>query len=193
MKDSEQVFSSAPYLRRRSALDPQRLAAIDDWLQALLDEGSSSIRKTHYFHGRYENLYIDTGGASSGNPDLDLLLKESLDFCADMLDTSSDQLRIGFWFNRMEPGQVTTLHRHDDFDELISGVVYLKVPEDSGDLVLVLKDQELKLTPVMGNFVYFSPETPHKVEPNRSNERRLAIGMNIGPAHGEFPAATGQS
>jgi quercetin dioxygenase-like cupin family protein len=102
-----------------------------------------------------------------------------------MLDTTPDQLRIGYWFNRMQPGQITTLHRHDDFDELISGVVYLKVPDNSGDLVLVVDDQEIALQPVAGNFVYFSPETPHRVEENRSDSRRLAIGMNIGPRQGE--------
>ena len=185
MKDTSEVFASAPYLRRKTTLSTERLLAIDGWLQKLLDSDSPNLRKTHYFNGRHENLYVDGDGTSTGNPDLDELIKESLALCAGMLDTTPEQLRIGYWFNRMQPGQITTLHRHDDFDELISGVVYLKVPDHSGDLVLVVDDKEIALQPVAGNFVYFSPETPHRVEKNRSDSRRLAIGMNIGPRQGE--------
>lgn len=182
MKDPTQVFADSAYLRRTSRIDRQRLLAIDTWLQTLLDDGSPLLRQTHYFHGRYENLYIDGPDGTTGNGDLDELIAEGLDWSAQIFDTRPDQLRIGFWFNLMQPGQVTTLHRHDDFDEMLSGVVYLKVPEQSGDLVLVLDEREISLPPVMGDFVFFSPKTPHRVEQNRSNSRRLSIGMNIGPA-----------
>jgi quercetin dioxygenase-like cupin family protein len=58
--------------------------------------------------------------------------------------------------------------------------VYLTVPDDSGDLVLQTGDQEISLTPVTGNYIFFNPETPHLVTKNNSPTHRLSIGMNIG-------------
>lgn len=63
-------------------------------------------------------------------------MAESFSFCADILKVDTDKLKIGYWFNLMQPGDVTTLHRHDDLGELISGVIYLTVPENFGDLLL---------------------------------------------------------
>lgn len=177
---SASVFSQSPYIRCKSTLSDSRLRSIDTYLQELMQQDSSRLRKTHYFHGRHENIYIDSPSAS-GNEDLDFLIDESLTLCAELLGMNKQQLKIGYWFNLMEPGQLTTLHRHDDYDELMSGVVYLLVPEDSGDLILQVNGNEVSLSPVSGNFIYFSPKTPHRVSINRSNSRRLSIGMNVGP------------
>ncbi len=179
IKSSEQLFADTPYIRRVSSLSPGQLHAIDEHLQVLLRSDSKQLRKTHYFQGRYENIYVnDLSG--DGFDDLQQLIDESLGTCAQLLRVPVERLKIGFWFNLMEPEQVTTLHRHDDYDELISGVVYLKVPPDSGDLVLMTPGKEIVLPPICGNFIYFAPETPHRVTENCSNDRRLSIGMNIG-------------
>ena len=174
------VFSDTPYIRKVSSLSPAQLAAIDEQLQNCLQNNPEHLRKTHYFHGRYENLYVDASSVSSDFPDLQPLIDESLHFCAEMLGVGTEALKIGYWFNLMEPGQITTLHRHDDYDEVISGVVYLVAPDNSGDLVLVTGEGEISLPPIAGNFLSFSPATPHKVSENRSSSRRLSIGMNIG-------------
>ena len=94
----------------------------------------------------------------------------------------TNDLKIGYWFNLMQPGHITTLHRHDDFDELISGVIYLRVPENSGDLILEAGKKSVTLTPETGNYIFFDPATPHRVTQNLSEHYRLSIGMNIGPA-----------
>jgi hypothetical protein len=175
------LFSRKAYIRRKSKFSQPQLTEIDNQLQQLLQQDSERLSKTHFFHGRYENIYLDAPASDCGLDTLDSLIDESLNNAADLLQTDKSELKIGYWFNLMQPGQVTTLHRHDDFDELLSGVVYLAVPEHSGDLILQVNNQEIVIPPVSGDFVYFSPETPHRVSENLSTRHRLSIGMNIGP------------
>ena len=172
----EQIFLSSPYLRRISHLTVPKLSSIDQYLQTLLQQDADNLNKTHFFHDRYENIYLE----NCDNTELNSLMAESLGFCAELLEVDKEELDIGYWFNLMAPGHVTTLHTHDNLNELISGVVYLTVPEDSGDLVLKTDDSEISLTPVTGNYIFFNPETPHLVTKNNSSSHRLSIGMNIG-------------
>ena len=172
----EQIFKQTTYIRRITRLTENDLSNIDSYLQLLLREDSSQLTKTHFFHDRYENIYLE----NCDHKDLNRLIDESLDFCAELLDVNKDELDIGYWFNLMAPGHVTTLHTHDNLNELISGVVYLTVPEDSGELVLKTGNSEINLKPVNGNYIFFDPETPHLVSKNNSLKYRLSIGMNIG-------------
>ena len=75
---------------------------------------------------------------------------------------------------------VTETLGKDDLDELVSAVVYLKVPQNSGDLILKSPAQTIRLQPVSGHYVFFDPATPHAVTENLSTEHRLSIGMNFG-------------
>mgnify|MGYP002631099143 CR=1 FL=1 len=174
--NSAHIFSDTPYIRLFSQLSNDQLITIDNYLQKLLSQEDSSLRKTHYFHDRYENIYIE----SDQHELLEFLMSESRQHCAQMLKVETDKLRIGYWFNLMQPGHVTTLHRHDDMDELMSGVIYLVVPKHSGDLVIHHKNKPITLEPKVGNYIYFDPETPHEVTENLSDNYRLSIGMNIG-------------
>lgn len=173
---AKQLFAESPYQRRISALTAEQLSSIDTFLQSLLDADSDLLEKTHFFNDRFENLYLK----DHRHPELLMLIEESRTNAADMLKLPADELSISYWFNLMQPGHVTTLHRHDDWDELISGVIYLSVPRDSGNLVLQLHGEEIELEPVCGNYIYFDPTTPHAVRENRSPKHRLSIGMNIG-------------
>ena len=172
----EQIFLESPYLRRITRLAESQLSSIDQYLQTLLQQDADNLNKTHFFHDRYENIYLENCESS----DLNSLMAESLKFCAELLEVNENELDIGYWFNLMAPGHVTTLHTHDNLNELISGVVYLTVPENSGDLVLQTDNKEISLTPVTGNYIFFNPETPHLVTKNNSSTHRLSIGMNIG-------------
>lgn len=173
---AKQLFVESAYLRRVSALSHSQLTNIDSYLQSLLTSGSELLKKTHYFHHRHENLYLKEHDQS----DLNQLIEECLTLCAEMLNTGRQALSISYWFNLMQPGNVTTLHRHDDWDELISGVIYLTVPDNSGNLVLQVDNDEIELEPIIGNYVFFDPTTPHAVRENKSAQHRLSIGMNIG-------------
>lgn len=176
MTGSPLFSTQAPYLRRYTQLSSDQLASIDDFLQQQLANTSESLHKTHFFHGRYENIYINRNAHS----ELKLLVSEALQVAASILNLDADELSVGFWFNYMPPGHVTTLHTHDDIDELLSGVIYLTVPEQSGNLLLKTDAQDIELEPVQGNYVFFDPATPHAVTRNNSSASRLSIGMNFG-------------
>ncbi|WP_457676603.1 putative 2OG-Fe(II) oxygenase [Thiolapillus sp.] len=135
-------------------------------------------RQTHFFHGRYENLYIDIRRM----PSVRALLDIATGHAARILGMDPGQLRCGFWFNLMEPGQVTSLHSHDEDDELLSCVYYVDVPASSGELVLLLEDGEKRLKPENGMFVFFPPWLEHEVSRHEGGRSRLSLAINFGPA-----------
>ena len=137
------------------------------------------VKKTHFFGGRYENVYVGTDRV----PQLRPVLDQALDYARQI--TGVNELRAGFWFNAMPPGSDTTLHRHDDDDELLSAVYYISAPKDSGNLIIHEADQRHEITPAAGDFVFFGPDVPHEVSQNNSDNERLSIGINFGPLNDE--------
>lgn len=132
--------------------------------------------KTHLFNGRYENLYLDVNKI----PELSIIVNAANENAANLLNIKKEKLASGFWLNSMGPGDVTTAHTHDDDDELLSCVYYIKVPENSGDLIITENNNKNTVTPEEGMFVFFSPDTLHEVTKNESNESRLSIAFNFG-------------
>ena len=140
------------------------------------EKSEATTRQTHYFAGRFENIYIDIARL----PELSALLQQVREVAGNILHLSPQKLRIGFWFNEMAPGQITLKHSHDDDDELLSAVYYVSVPEKSGDLVLSDAQGKVCIQPCEGNLILFKPDLPHEVEENKSDQTRLSIGINIG-------------
>ena len=133
-------------------------------------------RKTHLFHGRYENIYPPRAEF----PEIEPLLGWILDNSRNLLDLDGKEPGIAFWFNEMQPGDRTTLHTHNDDDELLSGVYYLEVPAGSGDIIFHFNERKASFTPVAGDLFLFSPALPHEVGENRSHAVRLSVAFNIG-------------
>ena len=150
-------------------------AAILQQLYALKDTGQA--RKSHYFAGRYENIYLDRGSI----PGLDVILDAALTEAAQLLGCAPDALQLGFWFNLMQQNDVTLPHSHDDDDELLSATYYLQIPPDAGRLVLKLPDGQRTIEPVAGEFVFFHPGIEHEVTRHRHATPRISIGINFGP------------
>lgn len=146
---------------------------------ALLRE-QDLLKRSHFFGGRYENLYIDRQHI----PGIGQILKQAETYACGVLQKNEHQLRSGFWINDMGPNEVTTEHVHDDYDEMLSGVYYVKVPQNSGELVIIDQHSRTLVTPQTGMFVFFAPDVLHSVSKNHSNERRISIGMNFGPLAG---------
>jgi len=164
-------------------LDIQKLADFKAINQQLIIGLNSNIkldstRKSHHFFGRYENIYIDTDKI----PALTDILNAAKRFSAEILCCDVSELKAGLWFNIMNPGDKTSLHRHDDDDELLSAVYYVQVAENSGTLNLRKAPVEVQVTPETGMFVFFKPDMPHEVSENLSKECRISLGINIGPA-----------
>lgn len=149
---------------------------IMDGYQQLREQDFS--RRSHFFGGRYENLYLERERI----PEIGQVLEQAQTHAATLLQRPRQSLRNGFWLNDMGPGEATTEHDHDDDDELLSGVYYVQVPDNSGELVIVDSHIRSLVTPQAGMFVFFAPTVVHSVSANRSGERRLSIGINFGPA-----------
>ena len=137
------------------------------------------VRKTHLFGGRYENIYLD----EQHIPQLRTVMDEAISHAEQILDT--EELRAGYWFNDMPPGASTTLHTHDDDDELLSAVYYVYVPENSGNLIIYddsigNAEKQIEIESKTGDFIFFKPDVRHEVSKNNSAEHRLSIGINFG-------------
>lgn len=130
-------------------------------------------KQSHLFNGRYENIYI----AAEKIPPLGELIELIRTQAAEYLQLNPLQLKMGFWFNVMKPGDSTTRHCHDDLDELLSGVYYIRVPKQSGKLVLYAHELR-QITPEEGMLLFFSPALEHEVLKNESSTIRLSIGFN---------------
>jgi len=146
---------------------------MDGYLQLRVQD---LTRRSHFFGGRYENLYLERGRI----PAIAKVLEQAEGYANKLQKKPLQKLRSGFWINDMGPGEVTTEHNHDDYDEVISGVYYVQVPQDSGELVIMDKYSRTLLTPQAGMFVFFAPDVLHSVNANRSGERRISMGMNFG-------------
>jgi hypothetical protein len=138
---------------------------------------SAQARKTHFFAGRYENIYLDRDSI----PGLDFILNVALTEAVRLLACEPAQLQLGFWFNLMQAGDITLPHAHDDDDELLSATYYLQIPPDAGKLLLKLPEGIRTIDPVEGNFVFFHPCIEHEVTRHAHATPRISIGMNIGP------------
>ena len=132
--------------------------------------------KTHLFNSRYENIYIEQGKI----PELEVIVNAAIENAAAILAIKKEKILSGFWFNEMKQGDVTTAHTHDDDDELLSCVYYIKVPDKSGDLIITENNKKTIIKPKEGNFVFFSPAALHEVSKNESGESRLSIAFNFG-------------
>ena len=80
----------------------------------------------------------------------------------------------------MPSGAVTSVHSHDDYDELISTVYYVSVPENSGNLIIHEGEKRHVIEPKEGMFVFFAPDVVHEVSKNMSADDRLSIAINFG-------------
>lgn len=108
-------------------------------------------------------------------------------------------VEITSWLQFNQPYSYFT--RHDHYGALISGVLYLDVPENSGDIMFhnplearrvsntfferAKKEENeynfshVKYTPIVGEILMFESWLQHTVMQNFSNENRLSVAFNI--------------
>jgi hypothetical protein len=163
------------YYAHADDADALNRALYEGFVRHMDDE---SIRRTHFFGGRYENIYIE----SKRIPEITRVLNTAIKHAAEILSIPASNLRAGLWFNAMGKGEVTTAHRHDDDDELLSAVYYVKIPDQSGQISLFEKNFSISVKPEAGLFVFFPPDMLHEVSANQNDDIRLSLGINIGPA-----------
>ena len=140
--------------------------------------GTERIRQTHHFAGRFENIYIEEADI----PDVVTLLNVVKQQASQLPGVEANRVKAGFWFNAMHAGHRTTLHHHDENDELLSAVYYIRVPENSGNLILHDGNKQVCIQPQEGKLVMFAPSVLHEVTTHLGSGLRLSVAMNVGPA-----------
>jgi uncharacterized protein (TIGR02466 family) len=100
-----------------------------------------------------------------------------------------------FWINSNNKNDYNLLHNHNDCN--ISGVYYIKVPENSGRIVFQNGDlckmnsknqyyfddanfySRYFVSVKQYDLILFSSDIFHYVEPNRSDEERISVAFNL--------------
>ena len=157
-------------LRGFEQLNPRITAAF------LRERHGPASRQSHLESGRYENTYI----ARDAIPEIAPLCEAVVGAARTIL--RREELKLGFWFNAMGPGERTARHNHEEEDELLSCVYYLQTPPGCGDLLVYERGEVIRVQPREGRCVFFPPKLAHEVEQNRSGKQRLSVAFNFGPA-----------
>tara|TARA_B100000287_G_C20147837_1_gene588927 strand:+ start:24 stop:569 length:546 start_codon:yes stop_codon:yes gene_type:complete len=125
--------------------------------------------------------------------------QEFMDEVANLVPTLKEDdfnsFNIYAWVNVNGEGHSNNKHSHFTSDILISGVYYVKVPEDSGNIrfydprgELIHKTLDWKyyhnyqyhyIKPKEGQMIFFPCWLEHDVEPNQSNDERVSIAFNV--------------
>ena len=122
---------------------------------------------------------------------------------------NSTEMRASAWININGPGAYNIPHTHPNSH--LSGVMWIKVPKDSGNIVfdnpsghqayteINSYTQEFKdqffihhcywLPPIEGRMIIFPSHLQHGVNENNSNDDRISVSFNItltSPNQGRF-------
>ena len=140
---------------------------------------------SHKINGRWENQYISI----QYFPQLKKLLRSACSKGKAILEKflMIPYKELGlpmdeFWFNIAAPGEFTGWHDHKERSEL-SGVYYLHVPDNSGDIYFRKKDDdetfEWEIKSQTGKLVLFDSNIEQSVPENKSKENRISIAFNL--------------
>jgi hypothetical protein len=81
------------------------------------------------------------------------------------------------WFNINSKGNSNNWHHHGHHPFV--GVLYISVPENSGDIEFEKDEEFFYYTPISGDFVAFPGKLMHRVLENQSDENRISLAMNF--------------
>ena len=140
---------------------------------------------SHKINGRWENQYLSI----QYFPQLRKLFRTACQEGKAILEKSLvvPYKELGlpideFWFNIAGPGESTGWHDHKERSEL-SGVYYLHVPDNSGDIHFRKKDDgetfEWEMKSQTGKLILFDSSIEHSVPENKSKENRISIAFNL--------------
>jgi len=104
----------------------------------------------------------------------------------DILSSGAPLLLRNIWFNINPPGAFNHVHVHPG--SLLSGVLWIKAPKNSGDLILrdplemnnyCLGVNCVVFPPEEGTMILFPAHIPHNVGVNESEETRISVSFNL--------------
>lgn len=124
------------------------------------------------------------------------LIKKKMQVCFQDYGCNKTPVLSNLWFNINGPGSYNTTHIHTD--SFLSGVFYIKCPENSGSIIFERQSQDQyvlgtysrnnldkiasthwKYQPRPQMLIMFPSWIPHSVEINNSDRERISISFNV--------------
>jgi hypothetical protein len=148
-----------------------------------LNAGMDDFSFSHKIGGRWENSYLPIEKVPSVRdivrPARDLAVNLYGEKLVALFEPPAGIDHPPFWFNLSETGDSTGVHNHAR-ESVVSGVYYLEVPIDSGDLFFRSDGEEdFFLVPEAGTVVLFPSELRHGVRMNSSSGKRVSLAFNL--------------
>ena len=137
---------------------------------------------SHRIKGRWENTYIPLRAIPSARTILSSAVQAGKEVFGK--DLAIPHRGTGFnsdryWFNIAGKGESTGLHNHSA-SACVSGVYYLRVPENSGNIVFRKEDlDDVEYAPREGVMLLFPSELNHAVKENQNEEERVSLAFNL--------------
>lgn len=169
---------STPIFCKDCDLDLEKIKhAVDVYSMENAPQNRSGVGSKQYQNFNCEDLTKEIQTSLPANSPLDIQIDE-------------------MWININPRGSCNSRHHHNPFSgKSLSGVFYVQVPGNSGDIVFydprgIVKDApdmryfygtdtNLKFSPADNTLIIFPAWLDHSVEKNMSNKDRISISFNI--------------
>ena len=146
---------------------------------------SKHVSFSHKINNRWENQYLDFDYVREVNYVFRQACHLSKDLIKNPLIVPNKGLgfdRDEFWFNIAKPGESTGWHDHLK-GSILSGVYYLKVPQNSGNICFRIKQDKkwyfYEIESRENMLLLFDSKLEHSVTKNLSNQKRVSIAFNL--------------
>ena len=151
----------------------------------LVDQNKENLTFSHKINGRWENQYLSIDHVPQLKKIFHFACKVGKKIIGKPLVVPYKEMGLPmdeFWFNIARPGESTGWHDHKD-RSVLSGVYYLKVPDNAGDILFRKRDKdkivEWNIRSETGKLILFHSNIEHSVKINKSNHDRISIAFNL--------------
>jgi len=156
----------------------------DDIIE-VIHQNKENLTSSHKINGRWENKYLSIHHMPQIKSLFHLACKVGKKIIGRPLIIPFKEMGLPmdeFWFNIAGPGDSTGWHDHKN-SSILSGVYYLKVPNESGDIHFRKKNDgqvvEWKIRSETGKMILFDSNIEHSVPINKSKHDRVSIAFNL--------------
>lgn len=150
-----------------------------------VDQNKENLTFSHKINGRWENQYLSIDHVPQLKKIFHFACKVGKKIIGKPLVVPYKEMGLPmdeFWFNIARPGESTGWHDHKD-RSVLSGVYYLKVPDNAGDILFRKRDKdkivEWNIRSETGKLILFYSNIEHSVTINKSNHDRISIAFNL--------------
>ena len=150
-----------------------------------VDQNKENLTFSHKINGRWENQYLSIDHVPQLKKIFHFACKVGKKIIGKSLVVPYKEMGLPmdeFWFNIARPGESTGWHDHKD-RSVLSGVYYLKVPDNAGDILFRKRDKdkivEWNIRSETGKLILFHSNIEHSVTINKSNHDRISIAFNL--------------